>query len=168
MSLNEQCLALPLGPLTCIPLQQAGVLPAAPSCCANAAFQFLWLSFLLVLTQGLWDLYRKGDGVQRAWCWESSGPMRPLQAPPPAFAPHSPASIIKELDVLLNVRYLCLPPPSPCPPSPSNFLGPPTSISRGLHVVSGCGRPWDPVCTPRPFYLPPIPNCYAPCLPQEP
>lgn len=25
------------GPLTCIPLQQTGVLPAAPSCSANAA-----------------------------------------------------------------------------------------------------------------------------------
>lgn len=43
-------------PLTGIPLQQAGVLPTAPSCCADAAFQFLWLAFLLVFTQWLWDL----------------------------------------------------------------------------------------------------------------
>lgn len=48
--------SLSLWPLTGIPLQQAGVLPAAPSCCADAAFQLLWLAFLLVFTQWLWDL----------------------------------------------------------------------------------------------------------------
>lgn len=63
LTMAEQYLTLHLGPLTCIPLQQAGVFPAAPSCRANAAFQFLWLSFLLVFTQGFWDLQRKG--VQR-------------------------------------------------------------------------------------------------------
>lgn len=127
VSLTEPCtwcLALHLGPLTCVPLQQAGVLPAAPSCCANAAFQFLWLPFLLVLTQGLWDLQRKGDGVQRAWCWESPGPICPLQTLPLSFTPCPPTSIIKQLDVLLDVRYMYLPPSLPCPPSPSNFLVP--------------------------------------------
>lgn len=63
LTLAKKHLTLDLGPLTCIPFQQAGVFPAAPSCCANAAFQFLWLSFLLILTQGLWDLPRKGDRV---------------------------------------------------------------------------------------------------------
>lgn len=50
-------------PLTGIPLQQAGVLPAAPCCCTNAAFQFLWLAFLLVFTQWLWNLQGEGKAV---------------------------------------------------------------------------------------------------------
>lgn len=55
--------ALPLArSLTGIPLQQTGVLPAAPGCCANAALQFLRFAFLLVLTQRLWDLEGTGGG----------------------------------------------------------------------------------------------------------
>lgn len=73
-TLAEQFLTQDSGPFTCIPLQQAGVFPAAPSCCANAAFQFLWLSFLLVLTQGFWDLQRKGDEVS---FWSLLGPICP-------------------------------------------------------------------------------------------
>lgn len=65
LSWAEQCRLLHLSPLTRIPLQQAGVLPAAPSCCANAALQFFWLPFLLVIPQGLWDLQRqRGRGVK--------------------------------------------------------------------------------------------------------
>lgn len=79
----------------------------------------------------------EGDGVQKGLGLGVFGHTYPLQAPPPAFIPHLPASIIKELDILLNVRYPCLPPSFPCLPSPLVSWVPPAFISRGLHVFLG-------------------------------
>lgn len=164
VSLTEQCLAPHLGPLTCIPLQQAGVLPAAPSCCANAAFQFLWFSFLLVLTQGLWDLQRKGMGCKGLGVGSLLDPCVPfrlshLPSPLALLLPYLKNWISHFTPKELEVRYTYLPHSLPCPPKPLQFPGSLLPPSIEDYVSFWVWKAWVPACSPRPFYLPPTPDC---------